>query len=92
MRSKIRSLFLACLLLQGVCLAQTDNQISTTVQLKLVEDAVVKGAALAVNVQNGVVTLSGNLSTAKQKAEATKLARSVKGVKQVVNNIQVGKK
>jgi osmotically-inducible protein OsmY len=58
--------------------------------LKLASDPDVKGGALDVDVNQGVVTLKGNVSTEKQKAKAAKLAKKVKGVKSVVNEIVVG--
>ena len=39
------------------------------------------------DVKQGVVTLGGTVETQRQKDKATKLAKKVKGVKQVVNNI-----
>ena len=65
----------------------TDGYITDRVRLKLVSDQQVKGGALAVTVNEGVVTLSGVLETEKQKERAAKLTKKVKGVKQVVNKI-----
>ena len=41
------------------------------------------------NVTNGVVTLAGEVPNAQVKAEAEKEARSVSGVVDVKNNLQV---
>ncbi|MGH9638838.1 MAG: BON domain-containing protein [Bryobacteraceae bacterium] len=41
-------------------------------------------------VHNGVVVLKGRVDTAKGKRKATKLARKVKGVKKVDNELKVG--
>jgi len=49
----------------------------------------VKGGALQVEVKQGVVTLSGAVEQDKQKEKAEKIAKKVKGVKQVVNNIDI---
>jgi len=59
------------------------------VQVKLAEDAIVKGGALVVEVLDGVVTLSGSVQTQKQKTRAGTIAKKVKGVKSVANNITV---
>lgn len=78
------------LMMAGVGLAKdavTDDMIYNNVRIKLASDAVVKGGALEVDVKNGVVTVSGQVEQDKQKDRATKLAKSVKGVKQVINNI-----
>jgi len=42
-----------------------------------------------VDVKNGVVTLKGKVQEAKQKSKAESLARKVKGVKSVINDIQI---
>ena len=65
----------------------TDDYITDQVRLKLASDQVVKGGALQVVVKQGVTTLSGVVETQEQKERAAKLAKKVKGVKQVVNNI-----
>jgi osmotically-inducible protein OsmY len=79
-------------LLASVCLAKdtkplTDDAIYDQVRLKLANDQVVKGGALQVDVKQGVVTLSGNVDLADQRDRSAKLAKKVKGVKQVINNI-----
>lgn len=66
-----------------------DNYITDSVKGKLAADAVVKGGAIEVDVKNGVVTLKGKVTAAKQKTKAEALAKKVKGVKSVVNDIQV---
>ncbi len=88
-------LLLIALLMAGVCLAKdavTDDMIYNNVRIKLASDQVVKGGALEVDVKNGVVTLGGSVEEQKQKDRATKLTKSVKGVKQVVNNITLRNK
>lgn len=88
-------LLLMALLMAGVCLAKdavTDDMIYNNVRIKLASDQVVKGGALEVDVKNGVVTLAGSVEEQKQKERATKLTKSVKGVKQVVNNITLRNK
>lgn len=88
---------LACL--AAVCLLATlvtaankpvsDDVIVDQVKIRLASDAIVKGGGLNVDAKGGVVTITGNLATEKQKARATKVASKVKGVKQVVNDITV---
>ena len=67
----------------------TDDIITDDVRLKLSGDPDVKGGAIQVDSKQGVVTLSGLVETAKQKARAGRVAKKVKGVKQVVNNLMV---
>jgi osmotically-inducible protein OsmY len=57
--------------------------------MRLANDQVVKGGALQVDVKDGVVTLSGAVDLGEQRDKAPKLARKVKGVKEVINNITV---
>jgi osmotically-inducible protein OsmY len=44
---------------------------------------------LGVEMKDGVATLTGVVETQSQKEKASKLAKKVKGVKQVVNNIRL---
>ena len=83
---------MALFLTAGFCLAAdkkaaSDDMISDYVRLRLAGDALVKGGALQAVSKDGVVTLTGTVETNEQKEKATKLAKKVKGVKQVVNNI-----
>jgi hyperosmotically inducible protein len=94
MISKICTVLLAVLALQALGVAKdpppvTDDTITDQVRIKLASDPVVKGGALQVEVKQGVVTLSGAVEQDKQKDKAEKIARKVKGVKQVVNNLEI---
>jgi hyperosmotically inducible periplasmic protein len=84
------------ILLAGVCLAAdkpvSDDLIVDNVRLKLAMDVDVKGGGLKVDAKQGVVTLSGIVESQNQKDRATRLAKKVKGVKSVVNNIEVKKR
>lgn len=93
--------FAAVTLLLGGILAQagmaadqktvsSDDRISDQVRMKLATDADVKGGALDVVVKDGVVTIKGRVDTDKGKTKATKLAKKVKGVKDVDNELVVG--
>src|SRR5947199_9822421 len=94
MTFKIAVLLLALIVFQVVCLAKdpppmTDDTITDQVRLKLTSDPDVKGGALEVDVKQGVVTLAGAVELPKQRDKAEKLARKVKGVKSVVNHIEI---
>ena len=67
-----------------------DDRISDQVRMRLATDADVKGGALDVTVKDGVVTIKGRVDTDKGKSKATKLAKKVKGVKDVDNELLVG--
>ena len=95
MISKIcASLILLCLA-ASVCLAAdkpvNDDLIIDQVRIKLSGDQDVKGGALMVDSKQGVVTITGTVETQQQKDKATKLAKKIKGVKQVINNIEIKK-
>jgi hyperosmotically inducible periplasmic protein len=83
-------------LLAGLCLAAdkpvSDDAIYDQVRIKLASDIDVKGGALKVEVKDGKVTLSGIVESQMQKDKAGKIARKVKGVKQVDNQIEIKKR
>ena len=94
MISKLCTVLLAGLALQTLGVAKdpppvTDDTITDQVRIKLASDPIVKSGALQVDVKQGVVTLSGAVELDKQKDKAEKIAKKVKGVKQVVNNLEI---
>jgi osmotically-inducible protein OsmY len=70
--------------------AQTDDRISDQVRMKLATDPDVKGGALDVTVNHGDVVIKGRVDSDRGKNKATKLAKKVKGVKSVDNELLVG--
>jgi hyperosmotically inducible protein len=66
-----------------------DASIHTAVKSKLTVDRFSNITNVDINVTNGVVTLAGEVPNAKVKADAEAEARSVKGVKRVINNLQI---
>jgi hyperosmotically inducible periplasmic protein len=66
---------------------QSDAAIADTVLIRLSGDREVNGGALKVDVKNGVATITGIVETQRQKDKVPKIAKKVKGVKQVVNNV-----
>jgi len=69
----------------------TDNEIDDKVRIKLAGDPDVKGNQLTVSVKEGMVTIQGKVESERAKNKATKLARKVKGVKNVVNELVISK-
>jgi osmotically-inducible protein OsmY len=84
------ALFTLGTLAMGQKASDSDDRISDQVRMKLAPDPDVKGGALDVAVHDGVVTIKGRVDTDKGKSKATKLAKKVKGVKKVDNELQVG--
>ena len=68
-----------------------DDAISDRIRIAFVSDKVVGVQPFEVKVKDGVVTISGQAEQNSQRARAEKLAKKVKGVKQVVNNITIKK-
>ena len=64
-----------------------DGVITDQVRVKLANDRDVGGMAINVEVQQGAVTLSGKVRTEKQRSQAEKLAKKVKGVTSVTNKL-----
>jgi osmotically-inducible protein OsmY len=96
MISKICGALVVVLLLAGACLAAdkpiTDDALYNNVRIKLADDPVVKGGGLQVDVKQGVVTLSGTVELEIQREKAVKVAKKVKGVKEVINHIELQNK
>jgi len=87
-------LFMVVLLavwLAGALLAAdpSDDQIYDKVRITLANDKVIKGGAIDVKVNHGVVELSGTVKQEKQRSKAEKAAKKVKGVHKVVNNLKI---
>ncbi|HPT26723.1 MAG TPA: BON domain-containing protein, partial [Bryobacteraceae bacterium] len=66
-----------------------DDRIYDQVRLRLVRDPDVKGGALEVEVKDGVVTVKGAVKKESARLKVEKLAKKVKGVKSVVNQVEV---
>lgn len=89
--------FVAMLLVAGGAWTQAafadqknDDRIYDQVRMRLTTDQDVKGGGFEVAVKDGVVTIKGRADTERGKDRATKLAKKVKGVKEVDNQLQVG--
>jgi osmotically-inducible protein OsmY len=68
---------------------RTDEDVQREVLLELKWDAEVASSEIGVTVQNGVTTLTGWVDTFTKKWAAERAALRVRGVKAVVNNIEV---
>ena len=67
-----------------------DAKISSAIENKFSQDSGLSGKQLSVQASNGVVTLAGLVDNDVQRQTASRQAASVDGVKQVINNLQVG--
>jgi hyperosmotically inducible periplasmic protein len=66
-----------------------DVAITTQVKVELLDSKKVDGLDVNVDVMNGRVKLTGWASTVAERSKATELARAVKGVKSVDNQIKI---
>jgi osmotically-inducible protein OsmY len=66
-----------------------DAAITTSVKARFFEDKNVAGSSISVETLNGTVMLSGFAKSASERESAESIARAVKGVKAVRNEIAV---
>jgi hyperosmotically inducible protein len=92
---------LALVLLTTACQSTTgktagtsvdDATITASVKSRLVADKPANLTRVDVDTNNGTVYLNGTVESPDQKVRAEQLAWQAKGVKTVVNNLQVQKK
>ena len=69
-----------------------DSYITGAVKTQLASDKMVSLTRVEVETNNGIVYLTGQVQTAEQRSHIGSLASQVKGVRQVVNNLQVIKR
>ncbi len=67
----------------------TDAQVATAVQSKIYSDSQIQSRQIGVQAADGVVTLTGDVSSDNERAAAASDASGIQGVKTVVNNLQV---
>lgn len=73
----------------GCTKARSDGDVATEIQGKIYADQAVQSKQITVQAADGVVTLAGNVASDAERTAAATDAASVKGVKTVVNNLQV---
>jgi hyperosmotically inducible periplasmic protein len=88
---RVLSLLLVFLLIVPLLPAQgkDDGRIHDEVLAKLANDSDVRGGGFEVVVKNGAVILRGQVHTQKAKEKAEKLAKRVKGVTSVDNQLKL---
>jgi hyperosmotically inducible protein len=67
----------------------SDPWVTAKIESKYFLDADVKGRKIDVSTQDGIVTLSGDVSSAAERRQAVALARATDGVKDVRDNLRV---
>ncbi len=66
-----------------------DTVLTTRVKSALLNDPAVSGVAISVESFKGTVQLAGFVKTVAERNRAVQLARAIKGVKQVKNDILI---
>lgn len=74
---------------QTVGESMDDSMITSSVKTQLASDKLVTLTRVEVETNNGIVYLTGQVQTAEQRSHIGSIASQVKGVKKVVNNLQV---
>ena len=69
-----------------------DSVLTSKVKVALIDDPITKAGQINVETYRGVVQLGGFVDNAQQKDQATNVARSVTGVKEVRNDLRVSTK
>lgn len=87
----LASVISACQTMTGKTAGENidDGAITASVKSKLVADKASNMTRVNVDTNNATVYLNGTVESPEQKARAEQLAWQVKGVKSVVNNLQV---
>jgi len=84
------ALFVIFGLALGCSKAPSDTQIVSDIQSKLAADSGLQGKQVSVQAASGTVTLAGTVDSDAQREAAARYAASEEGVKQVINNLQLG--
>ena len=94
LKNVMQILFLSVsLILYGGCITAanvpTDTDISNAVESELMNNATIPSYLIDVTTNEGIVSLTGTVNNILEKDRAVKIARTVKGVRAVINNIVV---
>jgi len=83
-----------CQAMTGATLGENidDGALTSSVKTQLASDKLVTLTRVGVETNNSIVYLTGEVETAEQKSRIGSIASEVKGVKKVVNNLQVIKR
>jgi hyperosmotically inducible protein len=103
MRAAIRTVAITMMLVLATAACQSmtgkstgtnidDASITASVKSKLVAEKAGNLTRVDVDTNNGTVYLNGTVESPEQRSRAEQLAWQAKGVKSVVNNLQVQKK
>lgn len=86
----VAAIALGCATTRTVGTQIDDATITTRVKAQLTDDEVVQARDVDVDTLDGVVTLGGRVASEEERARAEEVARSVDGVRDVQNLLEVG--
>lgn len=75
----------------GTTTRTDDAALTAKVKAKLLSEDVLNGMNIDVDTQNGVVFLNGVVDSQDQKQKAIELAKNTEGVREVEDNLKVGR-
>src|SRR5262249_9213953 len=97
-RSGLALALLGVMVLLGACQSTTgrtlgqnidDSSITASVKAKLAAEKIATLTRIDVDTNQGVVALNGTVQTTEMRTRAEEIARRVKGVRDVINNLRV---
>lgn len=87
----VQFLLAGCTSLTGETAGQSidDTVLTSEVKAKLGDERLVNTTRISVKTERGVVYLTGSVGTSEEKNKAVAIAKSVKGVREVVDHLGV---
>lgn len=73
----------------AVACGQSDAGLTTSIKSQLVADDLVRARTIDVDTRDRVVTLSGEVRTAQEEAQALQIARDTRGVADVIDQLEI---
>ena len=67
----------------------SDRSINTAIEKRMLTDGGVRSHSIEVRASNGIVTLSGSVDNILARDRAIEIARSINGVRSVVNMVEI---
>jgi hyperosmotically inducible periplasmic protein len=71
--------------------AMADASLTTKIKAKMALDDMVKAAAIDIDTEGSVVTLSGTVNSETEKTRALQLARETDGVTEVIDRLRISR-
>ena len=66
-----------------------DTVLTTQIKAKLADEKLVNTTRVSVKTERGVVYLTGAVATSEERSKVVQIAKNVKGVRQVVDHLEI---